>query len=396
MSCAENNNWPQILGVFAAGVSAAFLVGKAPAALPVLRDELQLTLFEAGLVVSMFALITAAAGLFLGALSDRLGPTRIAVGGILLASAAGIVGSTAATAWFLIATRAIEGVGFFMMSVTLPGLIIRLANDRNRPTAMGVWGAYLPLGAGLILLVGGFAIAHVGWRALWLAIAAVGLAMLTVLMWAAPKQATPNTAHPAAQGGHIRAVLLTPGAVLLAIVFGAYSGQYMAVTSFVPLILVERAMWSLPAAAAVGALVMVANTTGNVAAGLMLNRGFGRRDLLLLGVLAMASGSLVVMSEGLPIALRIAGALLFSSVGGLIPAALFAGVALHAPSPRHISTVNGLMLQCVAIGQLVGPAATTYLVNQGGGHWEWSLAYLLPMAGLTALAAALLGRIESR
>ena len=52
------------------------------------------------------------------------------------------------------------------------------------------------------------------------------------------------------------------------------------------------------------------------------------------------------------------------------------------------------MLQGVAIGQLIGPAATTFLVGMGGGAWIWSLAYLLPMAGLTMLAGTLLGRIE--
>ena len=39
-----------LLALLAFGVTAAFLVGKAPAALPVLRSELGLTLVEAGLL----------------------------------------------------------------------------------------------------------------------------------------------------------------------------------------------------------------------------------------------------------------------------------------------------------------------------------------------------------
>ena len=393
MQAPTSGNWPKIFTVFLTGVCAAFLVGKVPAALPVLRDDLNLSLFEAGLVVSMFALVTAVTGIFFGALSDRVGQVRVAIGGLIVAALAGTIGAGSESAEFLILTRVIEGVGFFMMSVTLPGLIIRLANDSNRSTAMGVWGAYLPLGAGFIVLIGGLAIAFIGWRGLWVAIALSGLATLAALLWAAPKAPATPASVPA-PSGRIASVLQAPGAVMLAVVFGCYSGQYMAVTSFVPLILVERVQWGLPEAAAAGALVMVANTTGNVAAGILLNHGICRQTLLLTAVVAMASGSIIVMSEALPVTLRIAGAVWFSSLGGMIPAALFAGVPRHAPSPQHISTVNGLMLQGVAIGQLIGPAATTYLVKLGGGAWEWSLFYLLPMAACTGIAALVLGRIE--
>lgn len=391
MTFRQPTSWPRIWAIFITGVAAAFLVGKAPAALPVLREELGLTLFEAGLVVSMFSMVAAVTGLMFGALSDRFGQLRLTVAGLAVAAAAGVAGAQVHSSEWLIASRVAEGVGFFMMSVSLPGLIIRLADDRTRQTAMGLWGAYLPLGAGLVLLAGGVIIAALGWRGLWLAISATYLLCLAAIIWAAPEQDAPATP---AGAGRIATVLRTPGAVMLAVVFGCYSGQYLAVTSFVPLILVERAGWQLAPAAAVGALVMVANTSGNVASGFLLDRGWQRRSLILLAAAMMASGAVIVMSEALSVVVRIAGAVLFSSFGGMIPGSLFAGVPRNAPSPAHVSTVNGLMLQGVAIGQLIGPAATTFLVGLGGGAWGWSLFYLLPMAALTALAGIVLGRIE--
>jgi MFS family permease len=384
--------WPRIWAVFLTGVAAAFLVGKAPAALPVLRAELNLSLFQAGLVVSMFSLVAAVAGILFGALSDKWGQLRLAIVGLVLAAAAGAAGAWADSGVTLIASRVAEGVGFFMISVSLPGLVLRLADDRTRQTAMGLWGAYLPLGAGLILLAGGIVIETVGWRGLWLLISASYVAFLAALVWAAPRE---HGDVPIAAGeGRVKAVLKTPGAVMLGAVFGCYSGQYMAVTSFVPLILVERAGWELAPAAAVGAMIMVVNTTGNIAAGFMLDRGVRRQSLILLASAAMAVGAVMVMSAALPVPVRIAGAVLFSSFGGMIPGSLFAGVARHAPSRAHVSSVNGLMLQCVAIGQLIGPAVTTWLVATGNGNWTMSLVYLLPMAALTAIAGIVLGRIE--
>jgi MFS family permease len=178
--------WPRIWAVFLTGVAAAFLVGKAPAALPVLRDELELSLFQAGLVVSMFSLVAAITGCFFGALSDRFGQLRLAIIGLVAASAAGAWGSLVHSGEWLIVTRVAEGIGFFMMSVSLPGLIIRLADERTRQTAMGLWGAYLPLGAGLVLLAGGVVISTLGWRGLWLAISATYVLCLAALVWAAP------------------------------------------------------------------------------------------------------------------------------------------------------------------------------------------------------------------
>ncbi len=393
MSTASENvgQWPRIWAVFLTGVAAAFLVGKAPAALPVLRAELNLSLFQAGLVVSMFSLVAAVAGLFFGALSDKWGQLRLALVGLVLAAAAGAAGAAADTGVTLIASRVAEGVGFFMISVSLPGLVLRLADDRTRQTAMGLWGAYLPLGAGVILLAGGVVIESVGWRGLWLLISAGYVVFFAALVWAAPREAGDV---PGVGEGRVKAVLKTPGAVMLGAVFGCYSGQYMAVTSFVPLILVERAGWELAPAAAVGAMIMVVNTTGNIAAGFLLDRGVRRRSLILLASAAMALGAVMVMSATLPVPVRIAGAVLFSSFGGMIPGSLFAGVARHAPSRAHVSSVNGLMLQCVAIGQLIGPAVTTWLVATGNGSWTMSLVYLLPMAALTAIAGMVLGRIE--
>ncbi|WP_337660305.1 MFS transporter [Anderseniella sp. Alg231-50] len=391
MASENGGQWPRIWAVFLTGVAAAFLVGKAPAALPVLRTELNLSLFQTGLVVSMFSLVAAVAGLFFGALSDKWGQLRLALVGLVLAAAAGAAGAAVDTGVTLIASRVVEGVGFFMISVSLPGLVLRLADDRTRQTAMGLWGAYLPLGAGMILLAGGVVIESVGWRGLWLLISASYVVFFAALVWAAPRE--PNDA-PGVGEGRVKAVLKTPGAVMLGAVFGCYSGQYMAVTSFVPLILVERAGWDLAPAAAVGAMIMVVNTTGNIAAGFLLDRGVRRQALILLASAAMALGAVMVMSAALPVPVRIAGAVLFSSFGGMIPGSLFAGVARHAPSRAHVSSVNGLMLQCVAIGQLIGPAVTTWLVATGNGSWTMSLVYLLPMAALTAIAGMVLGRIE--
>lgn len=392
----QEHSWPRIFGVFAAGVAVAFLVGKVPVALPALRQDIGLTLFEAGLLVSLLAVTAALAGVFVGALSESVGQRRTALIGFAIAIAAGVGGAVSETPAVLLAMRALEGVGFFLVSVSLPALIIQLADDKRRQSAMGLWGAYLPLGAGLVVLAGGAIIALFGWRGLWLAISAAMAVAFLLLVWASGPIARQQAAGRvwAGLGQRIRETVRSPGAVMLALTFGCYSGQYLAVTSFVPLILVENAGWQLPSAAAAGAVVMFANAFGSVAAGLLLQRGFARGVLVIAAAFVMALGAIIVMSDTVPVALRIAGAVLFASFGGLIPGALFAGIRQHAPSAEHASTANGLMLQASSIGQFSGPAVSAYIVSLAGGDWIWALLYLLPMAALTALAGIVLTRIE--
>ncbi len=397
LGAERSTPWVRVLTVLGAGIAIAFLVGKAPAALPVLRTDLSLSLFEAGLVVSMFSLVAAMAGVLFGLVSDHFGQLRVAMAGFCLSLLAGLGGAMVSSPVTLIASRAGEGVGFFLVSVSLPPLMMKLSSERHRHTVMGLWGTFLPAGAAMVLLAGGSAIGLIGWRGLWVALSALFVPVMLALWWAAPKENLKGVRGEPAQaslGRRLKDVTHAPGPLLMTATFGCYSAQYLAVTAFVPLILVERAHWSVAAAAAAGALVMFANITGNIAAGVLLDRGAQRMRLLQMAALAMATGSSLLMTEALPAPLRIAGAVAFSAFGGMIPGSMFAAVARHAPSPQHAATVNGLMFQGVACGQLVGPAVTTFVVGEVG-TWTAALFYLVPMAGLLLLAATLLGRLEA-
>lgn len=394
MHIPDRTPWNRVFAVFFAGVATAFLIGKVPAALPALREELQLSLFQAGLVVSMFMLITALSGVMFGVAADRFGYRRSGISGLAVAGAAGVAGSFAEGPTLLLAARAFEGVGFVMVSVSLPPIIAKLATDRHRSKALGLWGAFVPAGSALILLIGGYAIGAIGWRGLWLAVSASYLVFAALLWWAAdPVMRRIDAARKTEDRGRLITALRARGPVLLTLVFTFYSSLYLTVTAFVPLILVERAGWPLTAAASAGAVVMAVNIIGNVGAGFLLDHGIARVRLLHVATIAMAIGSTLLFLEAVPVVLRIVGGAVFAAFGGMIPGSLFAAVPRHAPSPRHVSTVNGMMFQGVSIGQFVGPAVTTWVVD-AADSWTAALIYVLPATAACFVAATLLGRLE--
>lgn len=176
--------------------------------------------------------------------------------------------------------------------------------------------------------------------------------------------------------------------------FGVYSAQWLAVIGFLPTVYAQAGLAAGPAGAAT-ALVALANMAGNVAAGRLLQRGVQPPRLLVAGFLAMAGGAILAFAD-MPVALRYAGALLFSTVGGLVPGTLFSlGVRL-APGDDTVSTTVGWMQQWSALGQFAGPPLVALAASRAGG-WQWSggVTAALALAGLLlarSIARALAAR----
>ncbi len=390
---SDTTPWGRVFLLFLAGVVVAFLIGKAPVALPLLRADLGLSILQAGMVVSLFSIVAAGGAAMFGAFSDRFGHRKVALLGLLLAAASSVAGAFTPNANLLLLTRAGEGVGFFMVTVSIPPLMLSHSAEKDRQKAMGLWGAFLPAGAAVIMLAGGAMGDGYGWRGIWIITAICLVAAALVLSRTVNPASSQTSAHHSHSPLAAYAILRYLGPVILAAIFCTYSAQFLAVTAFIPLLLVEQADWSVAAAGTAGAVILGVNIIGNLASGVLLDRGWSRRAVILIGAAAMAFGAIGVLSTAPPVLGRLGAGVLFSAVSGVIPGALFAGVPRHAPTPGQTSTLSGLLLQGAAIGQLIGPMTAAWFAG-GSGSWSNVLWFTLPAAGATVVLAIILGRLE--
>ena len=389
MNAAPRTPWLTVAVLAGAGVAVALHVGKVPGAIPLLRADLGLGLTAAGWVVSIFNLVAAGAGLAVGLAADRYGQARVALAGMLLVALASALGAAAANAFVLLASRAIEGVGFILTAVSVPSLITQTAAPADRRVALGLWGANVPLGIGAMLLLGAPLLGSAGWRGVWLLAAALTLAAALALFLVTRGGQPRARTEQAPLTARLRELATRRGPWVLAAIFALYAGQYLAVVGFLPLILVEVDGASAPAAAALSALVVLANVLGNLAAGFALRAGARPQRLLTGASIAMAAGAALVFFAASGPWLRVAGGLLFSAVGGLIPGSLFALAPEHAPRPQLLSSVNGLMMQGSAAGQFALPPLAAALATAGGGWNAAAAATLLAATAVVALARLL-------
>lgn len=385
--------------VVLSGVCCALHIGKLPVALPALTQALGLTLVQAGFLLSVVQLAGLALGLLVGVVADRMGARRVMVAGLLLLALGSLAGAMAQDVRILLVSRVAEGLGFLWAVLPAPALLRQQV--RHPPTlsrALGWWGAYMPMGTALALLLGGAVIGVIGWRALWLVLAGMSLlAAAGVRTWVpaqAMMAAVAGTGSRQGLGPRLSRTLMAPGPWAVALAFFFYSGQWIAVIGFLPTIYQQagHAGWVLGALTALAAGI---NMSGNIGAGRWLARGTPPHHLLITGYLAMGLGGwLAFGAEGMPW-LQYLGVLAFSGLGGLVPGTLF-GIAVRlAPDNATVSTTVGWMQQWSALGQFLGPPLVAALaVSIGGWSGSWWFTGACSLAG--AAVAFWIARLWAR
>lgn len=377
--------------MFGAGLVCGAYMTKVSPALPLQRAELGLTLVESGFIATMFNVMGGLAGMLAGAMCDRYGHRRLALAGLATLAVSGGLGAAAETFAALLASRFFEGIGFILFTVSATALIsAAAASNYDRLKALGIWSAYMPTGGSLALLAAPPLMAAWGWRGLWAVLALAAAACLALIARYAPAPRYGGIASLRL----MRESVTEPGVVALALLFVFYVAQWVSVMIWLPTYVVEERGGSAATAALLTALMVLANAPGNLGGGWLLGHGL-RRGILVIGASAlMAATSLGMLAASLPDGVRYLLCLVFSACGGVIPAAIFSGLPLHARSPQHLGTANGLVLQASQAGQFAGPIALAWLASRAGGWAATQWAMLAFAAGGAACGLALT-RIES-
>lgn len=385
----SGTNWAAVWAVFAGGLVAGAYIGKVPPALPALRADFGLTLVEAGYVATLLNVMGGLVGMFAGIFADRFGHKRIALGGLALMASGGLVGALAPGYAQLLASRFLEGVGFIMTTVAGVALIAQAAAATDRARAMALWSCYLPAGGSLAMLAAALALAAFDWRGLWLALAASAFASFVWLARAVP---------PRASGGGVGLWRLgiesvTHGASLfLCLTFAGYVAQWAAFITWLPTFIVGERAGSALSGALWTSLWVAVNVPGVLLGGWLMARGARRSRIIMLASAIQALAATGAILDVLPDWGRYASCLAFSFFGGVIPTAVFSGVAALARSPQHVGTASGMVMQASQLTQFASPIVIAWIAARLG--WGASLPVMLCFAACAAAGGLAIARSE--
>ncbi len=387
----NETHWPRVWIAFGAGCIAAFQIGKTFASLSLIIDELSLSLIEAGMILSLFSLIAAIAGSGFGLLSDRVGHLRMALTGLAVSATGSFIGAIVGNIELLLLSRLLEGFGFILTIVALPSLIARSASDRDRPLAMGLWGAFMPAGIGLSMIITPLLVDWHGWRGLWNDVGVMLLIWGTILYLGFRRSPAPPPRQ--LNRAEFFASILRLGPLLVVAGFVCYSSLYQSLTAFLPTMLVTDYEVPLSQAARLGAFVVVGNIIGNISAGWLIGRGIAPWKLLTVSFIAMGLCATLVFTTATEPTIKIIAGFLFSAFGGMFPGTAFVLAARYSPSPSQMALMAGFMLQGAGIGQTIGPLMVSSVV-EFSHNWNYANLVVLVMASI-GLGCALLLRKRS-
>jgi EmrB/QacA subfamily drug resistance transporter len=134
-------------------------------ALPSIGRALDFSQDDLSWVVNAYTLTFGGFLLLGGRLADLLGRRRIFIGGLVLFSLASLAGGFAQSDVWLIAARAVQGLGAAIISPAALSLVTTMfAEGAERNRALGVWGAVAGSGGAAGVLLGGVLTEYAGWE----------------------------------------------------------------------------------------------------------------------------------------------------------------------------------------------------------------------------------------
>jgi EmrB/QacA subfamily drug resistance transporter len=154
-------------------------------ALPQMRASLHLSPTSQQWVINAYTLTFAGLLLLGGRAGDLFGRRRVFLFGLGLFTAFSLAGGLAQSGGWLIAARALQGVGSAILApATLSLLTTAFPDPNSRRRALGVWSATAASGAALGVLGGGVLTDLLDWRWVLFVNVPIGAALLAGAAWA--------------------------------------------------------------------------------------------------------------------------------------------------------------------------------------------------------------------
>src|SRR5881398_3393802 len=213
-SSLQDRRWLALVLLSAAQFVVVLDASIVNVALPSIQRALHFSASNLQWVVNAYTLTFGGFLLLGGRAADLFGRRRVFLGGLILFSLASLAGGLAQSEPWLIAARAVQGLGAAIVSPAALSIVTTtFAEGSERNRALGIWGAVAGAGGAAGVLLGGILTDSLGWEwVLWVnvPVALIALALTPGLLPESRSESA--TRHFDAAGG----VTVTAGLSVLA------------------------------------------------------------------------------------------------------------------------------------------------------------------------------------
>ncbi|MDX1482360.1 MAG: multidrug effflux MFS transporter [Woeseiaceae bacterium] len=176
---ATKRRFVVVLGFLTA--MGATAVDMSLAAIPDMASALGTSLASGQQIIGVFVLGLGLGQIPAGLMADRIGRMPVVYAGVVLFTIAGLATSFAPTIEIMLATRFVQGLGASVGIVMARAIVRDLATNEEAARLFSILAMIFTIAPVLAPIVGGFLVAHVGWRAPFVAVAAFGGIVLVLV-----------------------------------------------------------------------------------------------------------------------------------------------------------------------------------------------------------------------
>lgn len=345
-----------LMGVLAigAGIVVVMNLFKVSASLSLLTADLGIDASAGSWLITVCTVVAVVLVLPAGGLADRFGPKRVGLVGLICAALGSAAGAFCNELGPLLATRAVEGIGYALIGVVSPALIAQAFPPEKRGVPMAIWSCWMDLGMLAVLNVANFFIDPAvvsSWTNLWW-LCAVLIAVVAVVYAFAVKEAPRPPAGEGEPGPSLAQGLKSPATWMVALVFFLYNIGVLSLLTLAPLFCQTQFGLGPAEANSYTSLLTLGMISGAFATGLVLVRVKTLHGRIVLLVVSMVLAALVL---GWAYVYTFDQIVAFMLLGGLalsiMPAVGFTIVPETAATPAFAGLSIGLFM---LMGNLAG------------------------------------------
>jgi len=384
----RKRRWTVLFIITLSHILSSFCNLSIPSLTPFLRNDLNLSHAQLGLLMSAFYVGVISVSIPIGWITDRLGERLALILGL------GILGifmvgfgaaSTFPIACFLLF---LAGTGYSSMNPATTKAVMNWFPPQGRATAMGVKQTGIPLGGILAAFILPPLASSFGWRTSVILVGVITCILILAVRIGMPP--APAILHEPSRmrWGQLREVLSNRGIVALSVMGIFLAGAQLSIITHLVLYLKNEYLFSTVLAGVYLAVAQVGGTAGRIGWGFIsdfLARGRRKLILELIGIIAVIQ--LLLLSRIDP---NISGGLLFLFIGLLGSTTIgyhgvFFGLLGEIVRKEVVGLATGFSLTITFWGIVLLPPIFGHLIDRLGSYsqaWDllalsWGVAILI-------------------
>ncbi len=365
-------------------VAFALVFQSIPPVLTLIREELNITHAQAGLLMSLFAL----PGIFVaipgGVVSDRFGMKKVGVSSLILMIFGTLIVGISRSFLSICLGRLISGMGGLTLAVVLPQLLSQWFRDRELGLGMGVFNTAMPLSTITSLNVFGIIASSFGWSSSVFLTTAVSVLAFLAFLWLFKEP----RADKMRSGGQLSSDIAIIGVSMWIVGFTWmwFNAALISFLTFAPDFFASEG-YEIGLAGFMSSIVMMGSLFLSPIIGYFVYK-FGKEEMfIVLGGVTLALLFILIPSTPFDLALLA----LIGISAAFVPASIFS-LPSKLTRPQNLGLSFGILTACLNIGVLAGPYLTGLAKDLTGGYT--ASLYIMSVFALIQSATIVLLRLS--